>query len=556
MFPISSYGCRFGGSFDPLAGYAIQPTVGRVQEHVYEGGHDNSSNVEAGIITAAALLGTFALAAVAFRKNGVRKLVTNAEETQKLIYGHIGRAKSEEEEVAEIFSCNAKPPQAAESLPVVNSSTPTAAPTSVGSSIVSTRTPAPAPAPDPAPAPAPAPAPTRRPAPAPAPTGRPPAPAPTRRPAPAPAPAPIPTPTSSALSIKEAGTAAFEAGNFAEAINVWKPLADAGDKKVLNNMGTCYMNLGKHAQAIGFYELAAHGIDGSETALQNLRKIASDMTGAIQKQANEAIKWIEIGKAEAYEEAYQKGVKALEKGMSAKNAAEEQRYFEETTQHWNSLNKIENNGVRYYYKGLCNEAKGDADKAAEYFLEAVEQGEARAIQPLKAYMPMFEEDGELAQRADAVIEKIENSAPDAFNAKPRKAVKSNEVLPEEKIMVAKGQELSKPSRKIDLREPHHAVINNQGTITGYKRIQCYQDDALARVTNYNSSRKLTDWENYEGGRIFNVCYPNGDVKLFVYNDKGLKTEEKLLKNGKKLVQTEQFYYDNDGNVTKSVVVKE
>ncbi len=94
------------------------------------------------------------------------------------------------------------------------------------------------------------------------------------------------------------GVAAFQAGDYATALKLWLPLAEADDAEAQRNIGIMYQQgLGlpqNNAEAAKWYRRAAE--NGHVRAQQNLGAMYEEGTGVLQDQA-EAAKWYRMSAA-------------------------------------------------------------------------------------------------------------------------------------------------------------------------------------------------------------------------------------------------------------------
>ncbi len=91
------------------------------------------------------------------------------------------------------------------------------------------------------------------------------------------------------------GAAAFEAGNYEDAANAWRPLAEEGDAKAQFNMGLLHeAGLGvpeDAVQAAAWYERAA--LQGVTAAQYNLAVLLQEGRG-VPEDAAQALYWLEV----------------------------------------------------------------------------------------------------------------------------------------------------------------------------------------------------------------------------------------------------------------------
>ena len=91
------------------------------------------------------------------------------------------------------------------------------------------------------------------------------------------------------------GAAAFEAGDYAEAANIWRPLAEDGDALAQFNLGLLHETgrgvTGDPAEAAGWYERAAR--QGMVRAQYNLALLHQVGRGVAQDVA-QALFWLEV----------------------------------------------------------------------------------------------------------------------------------------------------------------------------------------------------------------------------------------------------------------------
>ena len=91
------------------------------------------------------------------------------------------------------------------------------------------------------------------------------------------------------------GLAAYEAGDYATALEEWRPLAEKGSAASQFNLGLMYGNgtgvLQDYAEAVKWYRLAAE--QGDASAQYNLGVMYDKGTGVLQDYA-EAVKWFRL----------------------------------------------------------------------------------------------------------------------------------------------------------------------------------------------------------------------------------------------------------------------
>ena len=121
------------------------------------------------------------------------------------------------------------------------------------------------------------------------------------------------------------GLAAFQAGDYATALQEWTPLAKAGDALAQNSLGFMYNNgngvLQDYKEAAKWYRLAAEqGIDSAQTNLGNKYKFGE---GVLQDY-KEAVKWYRLAAEQGSAAAqtnlgfmYQSGVGVLQDNTMA-----------------------------------------------------------------------------------------------------------------------------------------------------------------------------------------------------------------------------------------------
>ena len=100
------------------------------------------------------------------------------------------------------------------------------------------------------------------------------------------------------------GSAAYNAGDYATALQEWKPLAEAGEAFVQSFVGTLYENgqgvLQDYAEAVKWYRLAAE--QGYARAQYNLGNMYDEGQGVPQDYA-EAVKWYRLAADQGYDTA-------------------------------------------------------------------------------------------------------------------------------------------------------------------------------------------------------------------------------------------------------------
>ena len=94
------------------------------------------------------------------------------------------------------------------------------------------------------------------------------------------------------------GFAAYTAGDYATAVQEWRPLAEQGEARAQNNLGVMYDNgygvLQDYAEAVRWYRMAAE--QGNATAQNNLGVMYENGRGVLQ-DAVLAHMWYNIGSA-------------------------------------------------------------------------------------------------------------------------------------------------------------------------------------------------------------------------------------------------------------------
>ena len=88
------------------------------------------------------------------------------------------------------------------------------------------------------------------------------------------------------------GFAAYTAGDYATAVQEWRPLAEQGEARAQNNLGVMYENgdgvLQDAAEAVRWYRMAAE--QGEAGAQNNLGVMYANGDGVLQDYA-EAVRW-------------------------------------------------------------------------------------------------------------------------------------------------------------------------------------------------------------------------------------------------------------------------
>ena len=106
------------------------------------------------------------------------------------------------------------------------------------------------------------------------------------------------------------GLTAYQAGDYATALQEWRPLAEQGNTDAQSNLGLMYQNgegvLQDYAEAIKWYRLAAE--QGLASAQYNLGNMVRRGSGVLQDYA-EAVKWYRLAAEQGYTSAqYNLGV--------------------------------------------------------------------------------------------------------------------------------------------------------------------------------------------------------------------------------------------------------
>ena len=121
------------------------------------------------------------------------------------------------------------------------------------------------------------------------------------------------------------GFAAYNAGDYATALQEWKPLAEAGDEVAQSNLGVMYGNgqgvVQDYKEAVKWYRLSAE--QGYASAQYNLGNMYKNGDGAPQDY-KEAVKWYRLSAEQGYAEAqtnlgfmYERGQGVLQDNATA-----------------------------------------------------------------------------------------------------------------------------------------------------------------------------------------------------------------------------------------------
>jgi tetratricopeptide (TPR) repeat protein len=393
------------------------------------------------------------------------------------------------------------------------------------------------------------------------------------------------------------GMRAYDSGNFKEAIEILKPLADTGNTLALNGVGVCHYHMGNHAEAITCFEKAASGIDGNSKALQSLEILAtadSRVPSGIQQQAKAALAKVKAGKAEAFEIKFQKGADALKEAQDSTSPILADRKFNEAIEAWKNLNKIEAPGIRAYYKGLSHELMGNADNAIVFFIEAVEHGEARAVEPLTEYLPMFtkekhkdlvrakaalgkimkapETSPEIKQKAKLAIKELEDAAK-AAKEDAAKAAKEDAAKAADETAAKAAEKVEYPAKiKLEgldeiVRDPatgnvlEEAIIKDS-MVVGREHFTYDSEGRESCILKYNHKGELKSVieKSYDGNKLAKLVYKDGKGRPkieyhYKYNKFEDVTEDATYRyspfsKNPKLIKRDFITYDEKGDIIK------
>ena len=96
--------------------------------------------------------------------------------------------------------------------------------------------------------------------------------------------------TANADPLDDARTA-YNKGDYKEALEIWRPLADQGDVDAQYNIGLMYEVTQNYKEAVKWYRLAA--VQGNEGAQYNIGVLYAQGHGVTQNY-NEAVKWLRL----------------------------------------------------------------------------------------------------------------------------------------------------------------------------------------------------------------------------------------------------------------------
>ena len=121
------------------------------------------------------------------------------------------------------------------------------------------------------------------------------------------------------------GLAAYQAGDYATALQEWRPLAELGVAEVQYNLGMMYVN-GRgvpqdHAEAVKWYRLAA---DQGDASAQNTMGVRYQNGEGVLQDYAEAVKWYRLSAKQGETDAqnnlgvmYQSGFGVLQSNVMA-----------------------------------------------------------------------------------------------------------------------------------------------------------------------------------------------------------------------------------------------
>lgn len=196
-----------------------------------------------------------------------------------------------------------------------------------------------------------------------------------------------------------------------------------------------------------------------------------------------------------YEADFEKGARAYIAflGRTPESAAK----LDEAMEAWGKLENIHDLKLRAKLNGQCHELMQNYDQAIASYKEA---GAIDRLQKLQ------KDDGLPAgvfEQAEDAIAELEHRAPHSKKA-PVMAKPANSSTPT-------------PSTIFEIEPPHRVIYS------------------------------------INGQQVERLIYENGNQKCFVYNEKGLKTETKLIGKDNNVIKIEQFEYDGD-NLIRTIVL--
>lgn len=198
-----------------------------------------------------------------------------------------------------------------------------------------------------------------------------------------------------------------------------------------------------------------------------------------------------------YFDEYDKGANAYKEFVKLGDTPEAMAQLDKAMEAWGNLKNIKDSKLRTMLRGQCHELMENYDQAIAFYKEAGAVGHLKELQK-KTQLP-----SEVLEKTEVTIAELEHRAPHSKKA-PVMAKPANSSTPT-------------PSTAFEIEPPHRVIYS------------------------------------INGQQVERLIYENGNQKYFVYNEKGLKTETKLLDKNNNVIKIEQFEYDGD-NLIRTIVL--